>query len=104
VSLDAGTVDVLREFRRKQVDNQSALGDICTETCHVFTSATGCRSTRQHDGADGADGEHHPDATALWTDSAARAVLARGDRERGEPQASMSLTWGYSSRLSESNR
>jgi hypothetical protein len=41
VGLDAGTVDVLREFRRKQVDNQSALGDICTETCHVFTSATG---------------------------------------------------------------
>ena len=41
MGLDAGTVDVLREFRRKQVDHQSALGDIWTETCHVFTSGDG---------------------------------------------------------------
>ena len=41
VSLDAGTVEVLRAFRRKQVENQLALGDAWTETGHVFTSGDG---------------------------------------------------------------
>jgi integrase len=41
VSLDAGTVDVLRDLRRKQVENQLALGDAWTETGHVFTSGDG---------------------------------------------------------------
>jgi|BarGraIncu00222A_1022003.scaffolds.fasta_scaffold01499_3 hypothetical protein len=31
----------MREFRRKQVDSQSALCDIWTETCHEFTSGDG---------------------------------------------------------------
>ena len=41
VSLDAGTVDVLRAQRRRQVENQVALGDAWTETGHVFTSRYG---------------------------------------------------------------
>lgn len=41
VSLDAGTVDVLRTLRRKQVENQLALGDAWTDTGHVFTSGDG---------------------------------------------------------------
>jgi integrase len=41
VSLDAGTVDVLRALRRRQVENQLALGDAWTETGHVFTSSHG---------------------------------------------------------------
>jgi integrase len=41
VSLDAGTVDILRAQRRRQVDNQVALGDAWTETGHVFTSRHG---------------------------------------------------------------
>jgi integrase len=41
VSLDAGTVEVLRAQRRRQVDNQVALGDAWTETGHVFTSRYG---------------------------------------------------------------
>jgi integrase len=41
VSLDAGTVDVLRALRRRQVENQLALGDAWTETDHVFTSGDG---------------------------------------------------------------
>jgi len=41
VSLDAGTVDVLRALRGKQVENQLALGDAWTETGHVFTSGDG---------------------------------------------------------------
>jgi integrase len=41
VGLDAGTVDILRELRRKQVKDQSALGGAWTETGHVFTSGDG---------------------------------------------------------------
>ena len=41
VSLDAGTVEILRALRRKQVENQLALGDAWTETGHVFTSGDG---------------------------------------------------------------
>jgi integrase len=41
VSLDLGTIDVLRDLRRKQVENQLALGDAWTETGHVFTSGDG---------------------------------------------------------------
>jgi len=41
VGLGAGTVDVLRGLRRKQVEDQLALGDAWTETGHVFTSGDG---------------------------------------------------------------
>ena len=41
VSLDAGTVDVLRALRAKQVEDQRALGHAWTETGHVFTSGDG---------------------------------------------------------------
>jgi integrase len=41
VSLDTGTVEVLRALRRSQVENQLALGDAWTETGHVFTSGDG---------------------------------------------------------------
>ena len=41
MSLDAGTVDVLRALRRNQVEDQLALGDAWTETGHVFTSGDG---------------------------------------------------------------
>lgn len=41
VSLDAGTVEILRALRRSQDEHQLALGDAWTETGHVFTSGDG---------------------------------------------------------------
>jgi integrase len=41
VSLDAGTMDVLRAHRRRQMDEQALVGEAWTDTGHVFTTGLG---------------------------------------------------------------
>ena len=41
ISLDAGTMDVLRAHRPRQMDEQALVGEAWTDTGHVFTTGLG---------------------------------------------------------------